>query len=353
MAEVFLPFEHMDNQSTSNELWYYAEGEAVKGPFSLPELLKKADEGLLNAETLIVPEGNDDWRPFASVVPAHRSPLTGNEASPQPAQPPPIQPKPEASGTTGIMEKADAPKLRDKFFTVPAAASEKPPLSNKNDLKGCGALILLLIGAVILWHHWRLLLCLAGFLGVWYGFASSNLASKRSKIYSIGGGFVLGLLTMMLLRSCIGSGAIDLTNPPVALEKLARQALDFEQGIESIKVEPMGPEQSSYSIHITYHAHSLSNEEATFKSIRLTMERVYAEVLKYPELPVMYFKIAAQLELQDSYGNDKGWSDVYRTQLTNETIQRLNRSNSEAVDFRKLWEVVYIHSIFWPFKDAK
>ncbi|OYW74793.1 MAG: hypothetical protein B7Z37_16175 [Verrucomicrobia bacterium 12-59-8] len=343
----------MDNQSTSNELWYYAEGEAVKGPFSLSELLKKADEGLLNAETLVVVAGSEEWRPFASVAPTHGNPLADKEASPQPAEPPPIQPKAEASGTTGSMEKADAPKLRDKFFAAPAASSEQPPPNNKEALKGCGALILLLVGAVVLWHHWRLLLCLAGFLGVWYGFASSNLASKRSKVYSIGGGLVLGLLTMILLRSCVGSGAIDLTNPPVALEKLARQALDGEHGIESIKVEPMGPDQTSYSIHIKYHARFLLSEESTLKSIRLTMERAYADVLKYPELPVMYFKIAAQLELQDSYGNEKGWSDVYRTQLSNETIQRLNRSNLDAVDFSKLWEVVYIHPMFWPFKDDK
>lgn len=206
----------MDSQQASNERWYYSQGEAVNGPFSLPELLQKAAQGVLNSETLVVPEGSEDWRPFSAIVPANKNPQEEVETASQKAEPPSIPLESAEVLPNDTAEKPGSKKLRDKFFEAPAASSEKPAPNNKDALKGCGALVLLFVVAAVLWHHWRFLLTMGGFLGVWYGFASSSLQAKRSKVYSVGGGFVLGLLAMMLLRSCVGTDGIGSTAESVA-----------------------------------------------------------------------------------------------------------------------------------------
>ncbi|MBL9178857.1 MAG: DUF4339 domain-containing protein [Verrucomicrobiaceae bacterium] len=195
----------MDEQQASNERWYYSLGEAVNGPFSLSELLQKAEQGVLNSETLVVPEGSEDWRPFSAITPANTTPQEEKEEPSQQAEPSPIPLESAGTMPNDNVDKPGPKKLRDKFLEAPVAPSEKPAPNNKDALKGCGVLVLLIVVAAILWHHWRFLLTTGGFLGVWYGFASSSLQAKRSKVYSVGGGFVLGLLTMMLMRSCVGT----------------------------------------------------------------------------------------------------------------------------------------------------
>lgn len=121
MAET--DFEHMDNrpphtpsaadEQEGNERWYYSQGETVNGPFLLSELLQKAEQGVLNAETLVVPEGSEDWRSFSAIAPANQPPLT--LTSSQPA----ASPEPE----------------------------KKEP-TTKETLQGCGCLVLILVVAV-------------------------------------------------------------------------------------------------------------------------------------------------------------------------------------------------------------
>jgi hypothetical protein len=180
----------MNKQSAANELWYYAQGDAVNGPFSLRELLKKAEEGIINSETLVVPVGQEDWRPLANVVSR--------------AESTPTLPVPEVAIPASSTAKTDKPKWWKPDFSL---LSPPPPLSKKekaNLLKGSGALVALLVAAVSIWHYWRPLLCLSAFLGAWYSFASSSLKAKRSKVHSIGGGFVLGLLALVLTVKLFG-----------------------------------------------------------------------------------------------------------------------------------------------------
>lgn len=166
-------------------------------------------------------------------------------------------------------------------------------------------------------------------------------------------GCVVLLVVAFIVKSCFfeDGSKPDLKNPPVALENLARKALDSEAGIESIKVETIRPDNSSYAVRIRYHAKFILNEESTFKSIRFAMERTYRDVLKYPELPVAYIEIAAQLELQDKFGNQRSFSDVYLTQLPSATIQRLNRQRLDSVKFNEIWDEVFTHPMFQTVKN--
>lgn len=344
----------MDNQQASNERWYYAQGEAVNGPFSLSELLQKAEEGILNSETLVVPEGSEDWRPFSAIAPADTNSQKVKEAPSQHAEPPPV---PHESAGTMPNDNVDKPapkKLRDKLFEAPVEASAKPAPNNKDALKGCGALVLLIVVAAILWHHWRFLLTMGGFLGVWYGFARSGLQAKRSKVYSVGGGFVLGLLTMMLLRSCVGTDGIDFSNPPAAIEKLAKESLGSAEGFEYIKVEKTGPNQDGYFVNISYRSPGdfIGGEKGSFQRIKRDMNDTYKTILAHPELAVVHLKINAQLELKDKFGNT-AWVDVYRTRLEEAATGKLNRQNLNLVDFEEIWDVVFIHPIFWPFDEKQ
>lgn len=178
----------MDNQSVAKERWYYAEGEAVNGPFSPEELLKKAEDGLLNSDTLVVPEGREDWRPFATLA---------LNAKSRPNSPDPQGPKPSAQNGVGTS--------LTKLEHVPTSeAFDQSRVTSRTALQAFAGLIALLVACIALWHYWQPLLLLSTFLGIWYWSASSGLKAGRSRTLSVGGGFILGLLALMLTVKLFG-----------------------------------------------------------------------------------------------------------------------------------------------------
>ena len=56
----------MNNKTTPNDVWYYAHEGTTFGPFTHAELLQKAAEGIVKSETLVVPQGDENWRPFSA-----------------------------------------------------------------------------------------------------------------------------------------------------------------------------------------------------------------------------------------------------------------------------------------------
>jgi hypothetical protein len=166
------------------------------------------------------------------------------------------------------------------------------------------------------------------------------------------GCLVILVAVVWLLRGCLGGGISksDLKDPPKALEKLTRQALSSAKGFEYIKVETYGQKQDGYFLNVSYRSPSTGGADGSFKRIKHDMDDFYVAILSHPELHVVHLKINAQLELSDKYGNN-AWVDVYLTSLDGIGIQKLNRDKIESVVFEKIWDVEYIHPIFWPFKE--
>ena len=162
---------------------------------------------------------------------------------------------------------------------------------------------------------------------------------------------LLMLPVVLILKSCFFGGGLsakDLKNPPVALEKLARQAFALEKGVESVKVEEAGLDGHSYALAVHYRTDTQLTDKLTYDCIRSSMKEAYAKILQHPELPVFYMEITAQLELHDDFGN-KSWGDVYQTMLNADTIKAINRKNLDEVKFEEIWDVVWVHPIFRPF----
>lgn len=126
----------MSNQSAEKELWFYADGEAVNGPLSLPELLKKADEGIIHSETLVVREGQENWVPFSSVVAL--------------AETTPPSPVPEAVTAESGKRKTKWQEWKDMLSAKPETAPSKPPTTKKEEILGCGCLIIVALGLLML-----------------------------------------------------------------------------------------------------------------------------------------------------------------------------------------------------------
>ena len=143
----------------------------------------------------------------------------------------------------------------------------------------------------------------------------------------------------------------DLENPKQALEKLATAAFSNANGIERFSVEPVGPDGKDYFVNISYKTKGSSlSEENSFKMIRIEMAEAYEKILAHSQIPINEIKINAQMMLRDKFGNE-GWADVFRTRIQSEKITKVNRSNLKSVSFRSIWEPVFIHPIFFPFKD--
>lgn len=166
----------MDNNQALSKRWYYLQGGVVSGPVSFAELLQAAAQGFVHVDTLVAPEGSEDWQPYASVASAEKNAAT--------------------TSSLGMESTQQVQKEQTQ-------ASAKAVVSHQNHIKRAGLAVLLLGVGWVLWQHWRFWLTLGVFLGVWYGFAKSNLSAKRSRIHSVGGGLILGLLAMMFLRSCV------------------------------------------------------------------------------------------------------------------------------------------------------
>ncbi|MEP6669405.1 MAG: hypothetical protein ABJF10_09650 [Chthoniobacter sp.] len=111
-----------------------------------------------------------------------------------------------ADAPAGNAEKGVATQSQESKSTSSSPLCEESPARSKDALKGLGVLVALLVAGVVLWHFWRPLLCLSSFLGTWYAFASFSLQGKRSKVHSIGGGFILGLLALVLAVKLTGVG---------------------------------------------------------------------------------------------------------------------------------------------------
>jgi hypothetical protein len=204
------------------------------------------------------------------------------------------------------MDNPQPPALPEAPTQTPEAAPSKPPVTKKDEVLGCGCLIIVALGV------------------------------------------------MMLLKSCFFGGSIDLSDPPAAIDKLAREALASAEGFEYIKVEKTGPNQDGYFVNISYRSPGdfIGGEKGSFARIKRDMNSAYKAILAYPELAVVHLKINAQLELKDSYGNT-AWVDVYRTRLEEEAIGKLNRKNLDLVDFEGIWDAVFIAKIFWPYDDKQ
>lgn len=74
----------MNDNTTSNDVWYYASEGTAFGPFNRAELQQKAAQGSITPETLIVPQGQEEWRAyknaFASPI-ANATPKQGKPVS--------------------------------------------------------------------------------------------------------------------------------------------------------------------------------------------------------------------------------------------------------------------------------
>lgn len=204
------------------------------------------------------------------------------------------------------MDNPQPPALPEAPTQTPEAAPSKPPVTKKDEVLGCGCLIIVALGV------------------------------------------------MMFLKSCFFGGNIDLSDPPAAIDKLAREALASAEGFEYIKVEKTGPNQDGYFVNISYRSPGdfIGGEKGSFARIKRDMEATYKAILAHPELAVVHLKINAQLELKDKFGNT-AWIDVYRTRLEEAATGQLNRKNLDLVHFEEIWDVVHIHSIFWPFDEKQ
>ena len=56
--------------------WFYSSGNERKGPIAEDELLRLAQSGAINAETLVWHAGMPDWKPFREAGPGAPPPLT-------------------------------------------------------------------------------------------------------------------------------------------------------------------------------------------------------------------------------------------------------------------------------------
>ena len=52
----------------SSAMWFYYVGQSVLGPVSLPELQSLISTGAISRETLVCPEGEENWIPLSSVL---------------------------------------------------------------------------------------------------------------------------------------------------------------------------------------------------------------------------------------------------------------------------------------------
>lgn len=74
----------MNNGTPPNDVWYYAKDGSSFGPFTQAELLQKAAEGSVKSETLVVRQGEENWRPFLSAGIREESKSTTPQVAPPP-----------------------------------------------------------------------------------------------------------------------------------------------------------------------------------------------------------------------------------------------------------------------------
>jgi hypothetical protein len=261
------------------------------------------------------------------------------------SSPPPPLPSPDLTTSSIIGKPLEAP---------PAPNAPRPLTEQeKKDMKGCGIFIAVPLGLIILWFISRDLLMGLAWLAVAGGISYAGIKAKKNKLLSIGGGILAAIITLAILDPIVPERGIvsksDLKNPKTALEKLGKKAFVSVEGVESVEVNEIGYGEGRYSLDVTFHAYSLNNNESTLKNIRFEMERAYQNVLKYPELTPDFVRFTAQLPLQDQYGNERGLTDVYRTVVKKEEIEKLNREKLQTVKWQNIWTVTYVHPIFSAF----
>jgi len=352
----FDPFRQWLIESKEDDQWWLCLDDAMEeAPLSLSEVEGRLEAGQYTRELLL------------HVSQANIEDPAWNEILPHPAQltPPAV---PRFSPEDGNGEPAESLDYKDRPKKAKASSLKnwqekipKPPeivdknkapalpKEDKESGKGCLIGILSLIGFIVLLAFWRQIALTVGFFGSWALVAFLGRRAKKSKVASIGGGF----LCFLVLNATIENPnvtAADLENPPVALEKIVRKSIASE--IVSIKIDTMGPESDKYSVYVEYKSHSMMSDESTLSFIKDRMAQTYKDILGFPELPVWYIKIGAQIDMKDAYGN-VGWAEVYRTQLTREIIERINRQNLKDVEFEELFEDVYAHNIFWPYVNNR
>lgn len=116
------------------DIWYFARGQEVVGPFSRDLMRQIHEGGQLPLETLVWREGMEGWKTVAEVPelgigPSHPSPPT----PPRPAMPLPSEPSPAARATSAAAAPAPAAgsplklKLRAKEPVREAAAPSRAP----------------------------------------------------------------------------------------------------------------------------------------------------------------------------------------------------------------------------------
>ncbi len=143
----------------------------------------------------------------------------------------------------------------------------------------------------------------------------------------------------------------ELKNPKQALEKLVAGAFPSGDGFEFVKIEPTGPGGDKFFVNISYQSKGATlSEEDSFRTIRIEMAEAYGKILSYPQIPISEVKINAQLKLRDNFGNE-AWGDVFRTRIQSEELTKINRSNLKSVSLSAVWDPVFIHPIFFPFKE--
>lgn len=59
----------MNDKTTSSDVWYYAHEGTTFGPFTLAELQQKAAQEIVTPETLVVPQGQEEWRAYSAAFP--------------------------------------------------------------------------------------------------------------------------------------------------------------------------------------------------------------------------------------------------------------------------------------------
>ncbi len=102
----------MNENTTSNDVWYYASEGTTFGPFNRAELQQKAAQGSITPETLIVPQGQEEWRAYGTVFPG-------------------------------------VPSLENRDVIPVKSAAEKKPLSKRDKVLGYGCLLPLMVCGVL------------------------------------------------------------------------------------------------------------------------------------------------------------------------------------------------------------
>lgn len=102
----------MNDNTTSNDVWYYASEGTTFGPFTLAELQQKAAQGIVTPETLIVPQGQEEWKAYDAVFP-------------------------------------DVPSLEKREVAPVKSTAEKKPLSKRDKVLAYGCLLPLMAFAAL------------------------------------------------------------------------------------------------------------------------------------------------------------------------------------------------------------